>query len=469
MVENRLLRRLEAVIGEEQLLLRGAGVVLACSGGADSLALAHMFCQLREAWGFRLCMAHFDHGIRGEASRVDAAFVERTAAAWGIPFRLGRGDVPAYARHCRLSVETAARELRYRFLEELCDELGYDAIVLAHHGDDQAETVLMRILRGTGLAGLSAMGMREGRRVRPLLGIWKEELLAYCEEAGLSPREDATNTMPVALRNRIRLELLPHLRAEYNPLISEALCRLGRWAEDAQDFLRCEWERLRPGMTRQGPYGPELSRDSFLELHPALRHTALRAYLREVLGDLRDLCFVHFASVERLLLRGCTGAGAELPHGQGVELSYGWLRPARCMEQALPEVSLAVPGWTELEAYGGRMYAEIRRNCPGHTGPMEYYCDYDRLPEPKALVIRTRHPGDRIAGLGGTKKLKDFFIDCKIPREQRDRQPLLVCGGCILWVVGRKRSRMFRPQGERILYLRAEGFGFIERGKELPL
>ena len=453
-----LLRRMELICREHELFSEGAGIVIACSGGVDSVVLTDLLRRLRRHWRLRLCVAHFEHGIRGEESKEDALFVKKLAQAWEIPFYMESADVPEYAGKCHLSVETAARELRHAFLQRVRSEHGYDVIALAHHADDQAETVLMRILRGTGIKGLAAMRRRQGKLIRPLLSFRKEELRQYCAEQSLDFREDRTNQIPDVLRNRVRLELLPKLRMEYNPSICEMLGQLAQAAAETQDHLDAEMERVWPRVVcRRAQW--EISRDAYLELPPILQRNILRAYLERVFGNVRDVGFQHYEALHLVLLKGKTGARAELPHGKVMELSYGWLCPVTEEAAAFSQHPVRIPGCTELGAYGMRIMTELRDRKPERTSSCEYYCDYDKLPE--IPVVRTRVPGDRITTAGGTVKLKKYYIDSKLRREQRDSQPLLVCGKTLLWVIGLKRSSLYRPdeQTKHILYVRVEREG----------
>ncbi len=454
MRKKDLLCRVEMVCREKKLFSPGDGLVIACSGGVDSVALTDLIQRLAPGWKLRLCIAHFEHGIRGRESAEDAEFVKRMAAYRQIPFRMERSDVPGYAAVYHLSLETAARELRYAFLRNLCRELEYDGILLAHHGDDQAETVLMRLLRGAGMEGLSAMSYKQDGLIRPLLSFRKKELEVYCRERRLSFREDRTNQIPDAMRNRLRLELLPILREKYNPSLDEVLCRLADMAGEEQDFLHKEAERLLPRLLRNGS-PPELSGKIFAGLHPAMQRIVLRLYLRQVFGDIVDLGYQHCEAARRLIMEGKTGTRLMLPKGRQVEFTYGWLRPISCESLKLPEYRLNIPGTTDMPEYGMRIYAEVREILPEQTDSAEYYCDAAQLPE--VPVIRTRRPGDRIVTTGGTRKLKDYFIDCKLRKDLRERQPLLVIGGRVLWVIGGRRSSLYRPSGNgNILYLKVE-------------
>lgn len=453
MIGLDLLLDMERICSKNRLFAPGAGIVIACSGGVDSIVLAHLLKRLSNSWKLRLCIAHFEHGIRGDESKEDADFVKGIADEWGIPFRMESGSVPEYAARKHLSIETAARELRYGFLRNVRNELGFDVIALAHHADDQAETALMRIIRGTGLGGLSAMRFRQDDLVRPMLSFRKADIKAYCETQGLLYREDATNAVPDVMRNRLRLELLPKLREEYNPAIDGSLCQLTLMAAEADDFLMGEAEKAWHDVVRSRAC-LELSGEALAKLHPAVQRVVLRKYLQQVFGDTRDLGFLHYDALRQLLLRGKSSARMELPHGRRVELSYGWLRPLSSDDDAFPTYSVNIPGITTLPEYGIDIVAELRASRPKMTTLGEFYCDFDRLPD--TPVVRTRLPGDRITTTVGTKKLKDYFMDIKLERQQRDRQPLLACGQNVLWVIGHRRSALFQPDEntKNVLFLK---------------
>ncbi len=452
-----MLHRVERFCREHGLFHPGDGVIVACSGGVDSLALAQLLSDWRKTWGLRLCIAHFEHGIRGEESLEDARFVQEWCEERRLLFRMESADVPLVARQKGVSLETAARELRYAFLERLRRELSHDVIATAHHGDDQAETVLMHLLRGSGIDGLAGMLPRSGRIVRPFLSVRKQELEAFCRAKGLQPRHDATNDRMDCTRNRLRLDLLPKLQREYHPGIAESLCQLAVLAAEQRDYMAGEAARVFPSVLRRKK-GLELSQKAFCLEPPALQRVLLRGFLKEAGMDGKDLSFRHFDALRELLLHGMTGNRTELPRNWTAELSYGWLRLRRGTpegeERALQEQVIAVPGDTFLVGYGFRMVAQILREKPEGTGPEEYYCDYDRLVLP--LRIRPRHTGDRMLLSVGRKSLKKLMIDSRIPREERGRMPVLVSGEDVLWVPGLRRSSLFSVSADtkRVLYLK---------------
>ncbi len=299
---------------------RGAGVVVACSGGVDSLTLADIFFHLRKRHDFFFCLAHFEHGIRGESSKDDAEFVKMWAAERNIPFYTTSADVPQYAKIHRLSLETAARNLRYGFLRRIAAEVGCAYIATAHHADDQAETVLMHFLRGTGVSGLKGMTAVNGDIIRPLLGVSKAELIHYAEVHGLTPRIDETNLIAAdALRNKLRLQLLPLLKKEYNPNIIKTLGRLASVAADENTFLCSAADQSWGYVTETSDGQRRLLRKRFARLPVAVAREILRRFLAEA-ATLDDFEFVHIEAVRQLILTGHTGNFLNLPHNLTVKI-----------------------------------------------------------------------------------------------------------------------------------------------------
>ena len=433
----------------------GARIVVAVSGGPDSLALLHALNALKGGLGLDLRAAHLDHGLRAEAGRADAEFVRAFAESIGVPASVGRADAEAFRRERRLSLEDAARRLRYEFLSEVALESDADAVALAHTADDQAETVLMRILRGTGLDGLGAMSpfasaVWGGRRVnlfRPLLEIGKVETLAYCADNALNPRIDETNASADMTRNRVRVELLPAMRS-YNPAVALALNRLSRAARLDMSFIRENAEMAADGVMSRGADGVvSLDRSAFAALHPAIRRHVLRFAVQTAAGDRADLSESH---VEDMLaiMSGPAGKGVDLPRGARFETDY---RHARIVVSndadeipALPPDPVPISPRGETLAGGWRVFVEnsdedalarARRESPDGARLSE---TFSAAALGDGMRVRARAPADRFQPLGmeSDKNLADFMIDARVPRRLRDRIPLLESGGRIAWVVG---------------------------------
>ena len=388
---------------------------MAVSGGADSVALLALLRQQHPET--ELVAAHFEHGIRGESSREDARFVRALCAQWGIPLREGSADVPALAKRRGIGLEQAAREARYAFLRECMRETGCEAICLAHHLDDQAETVLMHLLRGTGLTGLQGMAEESGDLLRPLLRIRRSELREYLEKRGIPWREDETNQLDDNPRNALRLRAMPVLEEIY-PGAAEAVARLSRIAAVEESYMAAEAERYAARQARRLAIGWRIG----LSGHEAL----LRRVVRLKLPDLdADTC-------EEIMRLCAAGRGAaNLSKGGRAEVTGGKLYlltgPIEPVEAPLTErtdlgalgVITAVP-WT-----GG----------PVRDDPFTQALDQEAL---SGAVARSRRPGDYIVPLGmhGRQKLSDYLINRHMDRPMRDLLPVVAQGSEVLWAVG---------------------------------
>ncbi|MDP2673591.1 MAG: tRNA lysidine(34) synthetase TilS [Dehalococcoidia bacterium] len=425
----------------------GERALLAVSGGQDSSALLLIVSRLASEIGLEVTVAHFDHRLRSRGEgRDDEKAVRTMAQGLGLPLVTGSGDARRRAARRHESIEEAARSLRFAFLAREAKRLNAGVVVLGHTRDDRAETVLLHLLRGSGLDGLIGLRPRSawpfGRGpalARPLLAVTRAETGRYCREAGLSPREDPTNLLQEATRNRLRHELLPSLR-EFNPRLDDALCRLGDAAAAAVAHLDAAadgaWQTL-SSVERRAVAFP---RDAFEELSPAVRARLLRRAVRHLAGASADVEAVHVEALEGAL--GKRRGAVALPNAltarvgqRDVRVSAGEPMGSRRLE----ETRLAVPGRTELP--GWSVMAEIVAPPPGQPrgrSRLEALLDADAAGEP--LVVRSRRAGDRLRplGLGGEKKLQDVLVDAKVPEEERDGVPLVCAPWGIAWVVGQR-------------------------------
>jgi len=471
-LERRVLRH----VRDRVVLHPGERVLAAVSGGPDSTALLLILSRLAPSLDLTLTAAHFDHGLRGRlAARRERAYVEALCHRLGVPLQVGAGDTRAQARTRGLSREEAARELRYAFLAEASAAAGCTVVTTGHTADDQVETVLLHIIRGSGLGGLAGMAARaswpltggEGLDVgRPLLCLRHQKTAHYCQEEGLEPVVDPSNVSHAFLRNRVRLELLPLLR-QYNPRIDSALLRLAEAAgADLAALEGMAADVLSPG---GGGQAVVFSRSRLAALPEGLRRHALRLAVRRLLGDLRDLHGEHIDALLAGLGRG-VGYHLDLPRGLRFDVGYeeatlaleggeaAAFRPApsSVSQTVPPEAPLTAPGVTSWGPW--LVEAELRPadGGPPAVDPWQAWLDADVAGED--LRVRSWRPGDRFRplGLGGEKKLQDFFVDARIPRAQRDGVPL-VCGKAgIVWVVGHRideRARVTEAT-RRVLRLR---------------
>jgi len=440
-------------------------VLVGVSGGVDSLALLHVLHTLRHQLNCQLHVAHLDHGFR-EDSAGDAVYVAEQADQLGLPISSIRIDVPQLMRDQKLSAEVAARQVRYQFYECISKRIGATKIALGHHRGDQAETVLMNLLRGAGASGLKGiLPIREGKFIRPLLAFSKKEIEDFVAQLGLQPRCDATNYQLDYLRNRVRLELIPALERAYNSNIQNTLNQTAELLQTESDYLEtlahdafqaCRIESYTPDTVVLDCY-------LFREHHLALRRRILRLAVAEVFGEIRNLYFNHFESMLNLIDGEAPNSALDLPNGGAFRRAYNRVLIQKAAASQPPfEYEVAVPGHTPLPRLEAEMIATVVEhpiNCtPADKfpdGKFQAVFDLDRLQLP--LTLRQRRDGDRFHpfGMQGTKKLKDLLIDAKIPRQKRGRIPVLMSGDEIIWVVGYRTSEPFKIRAEtkRRLYL----------------
>ena len=452
---------------------RQGTIVVAVSGGPDSLALLYALCHLSEELGLALHCAHLDHGLRGDDSEADARSVADTSRRLGLGFTSERADVPSYRAKHRLSLEQAAREARYEFLARVAAEQRTDAVALGHTADDQAETVLMHIMRGSGLTGLRGMEPTSrraiaGRRVlllRPMLGLTRQDTLAYCRALHLEPRLDRSNQSTALLRNRVRLELLPALES-YNPAVRGALLRLSRSASRELAYLDSQLDAIWPRAVRQGQDRVTVNGPLVQRLAPALRAHLLRRAVAQMRGGLEGVQQAHIDEMERLM-DGPAGRTLYLPGGFRFTVGYGeaTIAPGDTdLGTLLPlldgEHRLQVPGETKLAGWsvlaavsqGSRRSrsAEYRPSDPTEYAPGGLIAHLDHEAMGSQLSVRARRPGDRFQPLGmrKAKKLQDFMVDAKVGRHWRDRVPLVVSPRGIAWVVGWRIAEWGKVRGD---------------------
>ncbi|HLT59100.1 MAG TPA: tRNA lysidine(34) synthetase TilS [Limnochordales bacterium] len=466
-----LLERVEDYIARHRLLRPGDRVLAAVSGGPDSLALLHLFTRLRAPWALGLHAVHVNHGLRPEAAQ-DAAFVESVGQAWGVPVTVVAVDVRA-ERAPGESLQQAARRVRYRVLAQAADQVSATRIALGHHADDQAETVLLRLLRGAGTTGLAGMRPRRGRYIRPLLGVPRAAIEAYCRRFELNPRVDPSNVSPQYLRNRIRHHLLPLLEREYNPNIRAVLCRTAGLLREEDDLLEALAVRAHRRLAAQG--GPhELPVAGLARLPAAVARRVVRRALAAAGVPLSRVTADHVAAVLALL----DGVGAvDVPGGVRARRAGDRIRlerppsgPAVAPAGPAPPAffhPLDVPGKTAVGELGLVIRAEIveppasravAADPRAASGPMQAVLDWDRLVLP--LVVRSWQPGDRMRplGLDGTKKLQDLFVDAKVPAGERRRVPIIADQAGPVWVVGLRvdARAAVTAETQRVLRLRVE-------------
>ncbi len=451
-----LLHQVRTTIEQHRLVAPGDTVVVGVSGGPDSLALLHVLRALRGELHIALQVAHLNHRLRGADSDADAAFVAWLAREWDLPATIEAREVAALAREQRLSIEQAARQARYAFLAEVARRIGARVIAVAHHADDQVETVLMHLLRGAGLAGLRGMTAQSQvsgfnvQLVRPLLDVTRAEIEAYCRANALTPRFDRSNLDTTLFRNRLRHETLPYLQT-LNPNLREILRRTARVLADDYDFLDAQTCAAYARIAREQDDAIVFALDAWRTLHPALQRGTLRHAVQRLRRDLRDVDWTHIEDARRIALEKSTGAQATLPRGLMLTIGYTEFTIADATRAvALPDlpllrverVALPTQGTTALPDCAWVVETQILTDAPprearGETDRWAAVFDWAKCRGEPALRRRRAGDGFQPAGLGGhTQSLAEFMINVKIPRAARDQLPLLVIGDHIAWVCG---------------------------------
>jgi tRNA(Ile)-lysidine synthase len=462
----------------------GSTLVVAASGGPDSTALLRCLARLRESHGLTLHVAHLNHDFRGDEADADAAFVEELATDLGLPFSVSKQDPIAYQKERGISsFEQGAREMRYAFLAQTARSTGASAVAAGHTSDDLAETVLLHLLRGSGLHGLRGMTEvapwpwpAEGSGVslfRPLLGTTKDEILGYCQELGQPFREDSGNYLWRFTRNKVRHDLMPKLAEDYNPRVREALVRLARTAAEEVDFLEGELDRVWPTLAAQQGDGVRLSISGLASLHPAVQRLALRRAYMMVYGDGRRLRESHLIAMTELAQGGAAGRTLDLPGGVRFERGYDEVGLTRTdgVPSPFPELpkehTLTIPETTGdgliVEAGPWRITMRVtaadgEQTAWATAASDGYWTSLDRAAVGDVGVVRSWRPGDRIqpSGMQGHKKIQDLFTDDKVPRHWRDKIPLLVCDRGVAWVVGYRTAEWAKVKsgGNPTLWIR---------------
>lgn len=478
MPDTDLLKALEAEIVAGKLVPADACIVVGVSGGADSMCLLHALVMLdgQPDFDLDLHIAHLNHGLRGDEADADAAFVQAAADGYGLPCTIETVDAAGIAKEQQVSVEEAARDERYRFFERVCQKTGARYVALGHQADDNVETVLQRILRGTGLRGLAGIPRvrplhsgSEIQIVRPLLAHHRQAVLEFNNAHAVPYREDITNTSNEPLRNRLRNVILPMLVEQVNPQVGDALLRLSeqaRWVNEYVDKTAQEaFEALVIERTDQelSINATALIRKSRIMQAELVR----RAIASFELGE-QDISFGHLSTVVDLLADQASGKQLHLPGGMIVSKIYNRLVFAVPTEQPretiAAEIVIHVPGRTTLPRHGFEVTCEIVDLPVGeaasamrasHTG--EEWLDYEAVHPP--LTVRYRRPGDRFWPLGapGTKKIAEFLIDAKVDPAERDRLAILCDRLGPVWLIGQRideRVKLTR-QTRRVLKIRA--------------
>jgi tRNA(Ile)-lysidine synthase len=441
-------QRVEAFLNRHSLSLFRSKIIVAVSGGPDSLALLHFLWRKREEWDLSLVAAHVDHMFRGEQSNLEAVFVKELCEELNIQFEWTQINVSEYMKKKGMTTQVAARECRYQFLEKMMVKHEAAYLVLGHHADDQIETMLMRITRGSSGKARAGMPIKRnfssGEIIRPLLAVSKDEIEAYCQDYQLDPRRDPSNQKPIYIRNRFRLEVIPFLKSE-NPAVHEQFQRMSEELYQDETFLEELTAReMNKVMKSRNEAGISLLINKFLAMPLPLQRRGIQLilnYLYKVRPS--SLSALHIDLILTLFKSSHPSGRLDFPEGLQIIRSYQMCEfHFNRREEKLYRFEIEFPG--SFEVPNGSIinvdYVDDNSATEGlHT------CLLNPLMTEFPIIVRTRENGDRIQpkGMSGTKKIKDIFIESKIPKAERSSWPIVTDSmGSILWIPQLKFSNL---------------------------
>jgi tRNA(Ile)-lysidine synthase len=436
-------------IKENKMFEANDKVIVGVSGGPDSMCLLNILNKLKAELKIEIAVAHVNHCLRGEASDNDEKYVQSYCSKNEIPFYSKKIDINKIAEERNISCETAGRVERYKFFKELLLELKFQKIALAHNANDQAETVLMRIMRGTGLEGITGIKpVRDKTIVRPILEVKRDEIEKYCSDNNLIPRIDKTNFESIYTRNKIRLQLIPFMKENFNPEIIEAVNRLASTLRIDNEYLELLARQKYECFCEIKPEKIIIKREAFDENISILTRIIRQALLKKS-GNLLNFGKVHVYDIIKIQ-KQTTGSLLTLPNSINVINNYGDIEIICAKEKGgeldnfsyklqlgenhIPKLNLNI----SLKLIKGEEILDF------NAERLTKYFNYDRINGD--IVLRNKMDGDKIIPLGmhGSKKLKSIFIDLKLPREKRNKIPLLTFNGEIAWIIGCKVSETFK-------------------------
>lgn len=434
-------------IDKWQMFSYGDRIVVGLSGGADSVCLFLLLCHLKQEFNIELFNVHVHHGLRGEEADRDCSYARELSERFEVPFICVRSDVAGVAKTRGLSLEEAGRLVRYQAFEEERKRLSAQKIAVAHHGDDQVETVLYNLLRGSGLKGLCGMRPVRGFIIRPLLCAEKREILAYLEEKGISYCQDSTNASSDYVRNRLRLEIIPSVKERINQGAAPHIRMASETAAAADDYFEAAAKRLldRHGIAEE-ENGVGISVKALTAKEPIIRQYVIRRMIALTLHSLKNVSAVHVEAVQALLLKQ-VGRRVQLPGGVFALRTYDELWILQAGKE--PGVRGSAVNTAETVSHNMPVMSVFPYK-KGQEIPKNRYTkwfDYDKINS--TLSVRHRETGDFItlAG-GGRKSVKAFMIDEKIPKEERDGILLVAEGSHILWIIGYRISEYYKMKDD---------------------
>lgn len=435
-------------IEKYQMIQSGDRVLAGVSGGADSVCLLMVLLELQKRMSFEIQVVHVEHGIRGQESLQDAEYVHKLCEQYQVPFLCVSRDIPQMARERKLSTEEAGRLARYAIFEEIGRTWAADHIAVAHNRNDQAETILWNLARGSGLDGAAGIRPVRGKIIRPLLECSREEIEAYLRQKGIAWREDCTNQELDYTRNIIRNRILPEMTEKLNEKTADHLAVFGTEMRRTEEFLQRLVKAACEKMTEIQPGKVRIEIASFLQEDIFLRERVIRTCLKEAGCSLKDMRREHVERVVKLAEMQ-SGRRVELPGGWEARRSFEYLTVEKASVQeikSLEEICLKIPGKTETPygTFETRIFLNENQTIPEKK--YTKWLSYDKINAD--IWLRSRKSGDYLTvnRQGGRKKLKSYFAEEKIPVEERMRTVVAACGSEVLWVVGHRISEAYKVE-----------------------
>jgi tRNA(Ile)-lysidine synthase len=454
-----MIKKVIKTIEKYNLLNKKDRVVVALSGGSDSTALLAALAQISKQLDFSIIVAHYNHGLRGTQSDEDEKYSQELAKKMGLIFVSGKMDSKLQQKG--VSPEDFYRQQRYQFLNKVAEDYNAQKIALGHNIQDQAETVLLNLLRGSGLEGLKGiLPIREGKFIRPLIEVSKEEIIAFLNEAGISYCQDSSNENNIYLRNKIRLELIPYLKEKFNPKIEENLAQMAEILRQDDDFIRNSvQEALESTYIQSLPDGISLNIEYIKGLVPSIRLRLFKEILESMIPEKNGFSFSNINALERLAQATESGKRISLPLAIVARREYDNIiltRDKICLKQVDYEYPVNIPGIIHVKETDRTISIEKTfRDKMDMQLKNKIYLDLDKIQQP--IILRNRRDGDRFQPLGmkGQQKIKSLFINQKIPRNKRNEVMLLVDQDSVIWIENMHLSDRVKiaPQTKNVLVL----------------
>ncbi|CDF59098.1 tRNA lysidine(34) synthetase TilS [Thermobrachium celere] len=448
-------------IKANRLIDYGDKIVVGLSGGPDSVCLLHILCSLRDDLNITIYTAHVNHMIRGEEAFRDEEYSKKLAESLGVEHFNLRVKVEEFAKENKMTSEEAGRFIRYKFFDEVLNKVGANKIALAHNMNDNAETILMNLIRGTGTLGLVGIpNKRDGKYIRPIMCLTRDEIEEYCKVNGLNPQIDSTNRESIYTRNKVRLELIPYIKENFNSNIIESLNRLSEIIKYEEEFLQGFVDDIINSHYKDKRFSISI----FNKQHVAIKRRIIRRIIEIVIGKISGIEQKHIDECIELIHKAETGKYLVLPHNIVCKIEYdNFMIDVKSDEITEYEYKINIPGVTYIPELNSKIYTNVLENLNNiKYNTFIKYFDYDKIGND--IVVRSRRQGDYIvlSGIRGKKKLKDFFIDKKVPRDERQRIPLVAKGSEVVWIIGMRDNCLYKVSSEtkRILEIR------FERGAE---